>query len=78
METINTFCKNQKEVSTLINRVIDEYWNSVISEEKMIGLIKTIVANNEKLVLKEKKFTSAVKQICSKRRLEIVSKIINY
>ncbi|MEK4145902.1 TIGR04540 family protein [Robertmurraya sp. FSL W8-0741] len=78
METINTFCKNQKEVSTLINRVIDEYWNSVISEEKMIGLIKTIVANNEKLVLKEKKFTSAVKQICGKRRLEIVSKIINY
>lgn len=74
---MNTFCRNQKEASSLINKVIDRYWNKEISEKEMIDLIKTIVSNNEQLVIKEKAFTKALMQICGKRRLEIVAKIIN-
>lgn len=77
MEIVNTFCKNQKEVSTLINKVIDQYWNSEIDEGQMIKLIKTIVFNNDQLIFKGNNYTSAIRQICGKRRLEIVSKIIN-
>jgi uncharacterized protein (TIGR04540 family) len=74
---INTFCRNQKEVSSVINEVIDQYWEKVISEQEMIDMIQTIVANNESLVLKENLFTTTVKQVCGKRRLEIVARIID-
>jgi uncharacterized protein (TIGR04540 family) len=74
--TINTFCRNQKEVSALINKVIDQYWNKQYSESEMISMIKTIVSNNESLVLKNGDFTTTVKQVCGKRRLEIVARII--
>lgn len=40
-------------------------------------MIETIIANNESLVLKDKLFTTTVKQVCGKRRLEIVARIIN-
>ncbi|RKQ15184.1 glycosyl transferase [Oceanobacillus bengalensis] len=74
---INTFCRNQKEVSSVINAVIDQYWEKLINEQEMIKMIETIVANNESLVLKEKSFTTTVKQVCGKRRLEIVARIID-
>ncbi|WP_412760730.1 TIGR04540 family protein [Peribacillus frigoritolerans] len=77
MISINTFCKNQKEASALINTVIDQYWEKTINEEEMITRIKTIALNNESLILKNRSFTMTVKQVCGKRRLEIVSKIIN-
>jgi uncharacterized protein (TIGR04540 family) len=74
---INTFCRNQKEVSSVINEVIDQYWEKIIHEQEMIKMIETIVANNESLVLKDNLFTTTVKQVCGKRRLEIVARIIN-
>ncbi|WP_367890637.1 TIGR04540 family protein [Peribacillus muralis] len=77
MIIINTFCKNQKEVSALINDVIEQYWEKAISELDMIDMIKNIVANNESLVIKNLSFTTTVKQVCGKRRLEIVARIIN-
>ncbi|MFD1040349.1 TIGR04540 family protein [Virgibacillus byunsanensis] len=77
MISINTFCRNQKEASTLINTVIDKYWAKEINEKEMINMIETIVSNNESLVLKNHTFTTTVKQICGKRRLEIISMILN-
>ncbi|WP_404469257.1 TIGR04540 family protein [Sutcliffiella horikoshii] len=74
---INTFCRNQKEVSSVINEVIDQYWEKKINEKEMIKMIETVVANNESLVIKNKSFTTTVKQVCGKRRLEIVARIIN-
>lgn len=77
MVNINTFCKNQKDVASIINQIIDRYWEMQISESEMVKMVETIVANNESLVLKERVFTTTVKQVCGKRRLEIISKIIN-
>lgn len=74
---INTFCRNQKEVSALINEIIDQYWEKAINEQDMIKMIEIIVANNESLILKDKSFTTTVKQVCGKRRLEIVARIID-
>ena len=74
---INTFCRNQKEVSALINEIIDQYWGKAINEQEMIKTIEIIVANNESLILKDKSFTTTVKQVCGKRRLEIVARIID-
>jgi uncharacterized protein (TIGR04540 family) len=68
--------RNQKEVPSIINEVIDKYWEK-INEQEMIKMIETVVANNESLVIKGKSFTTTVKQVCGKRRLEIVARIID-
>lgn len=74
---IKTFYKTQSEVADTINMLIDSYWDNGIKEEKLIDLIKKISHNNEHLLYKESKFTSVVKLKCGKRRLELVSKILN-
>ena len=61
----------------MINEIIDQYWGKAINEQEMIKTIEIIVANNESLILKDKSFTTTVKQVCGKRRLEIVARIID-
>ncbi len=74
---VKTFYKTQSEVADTINKLIDSYWGDEIKEETLIDSIKKISQNNDHLLYKEDEFTSVVKLKCGKRRLELVTKILN-
>ena len=72
---VKRFYKNQTEVSTAINRIIDTYLDNGIDEISMINSIKIIFENNYSKIIKNGDYTKVLKQRCGKRRLEIVSKV---
>lgn len=71
-----SFCKNQREVAQTINDVIDSYWNANTSEQDMISIIKKIYENNADKIIKDGDFTKVLQQQCGKKRLDVISKII--
>lgn len=73
---IKRFYKNQTEISIAINRLIDKYLNDEINEDIMIKSIKIIFENNYSKIIKNHDFSKVIKQRCGKRRLDIVSKVI--
>lgn len=74
---IKLFQKTQRDLATTVNSIIDEYWKDKISEREMIDLIHKLYSNNETKLVKEGKYTTVLQQQCGKRRLEVVSKILN-
>ena len=74
---IKMFYKSQVEVSEVINLIIDGYWNNEIEEKVMIDRINRLIKTNLSKVIKDNDFTTVIKQKCGKRRLEIVSNIID-
>ncbi|MDU1201792.1 MAG: TIGR04540 family protein [Clostridiales bacterium] len=74
---VKRFYKNQTEISTAINKVIDSYLNDEINEESMIKNIKIIYENNYSKIIKNGDYAKVLKQRCGKRRLEILSKVIS-
>lgn len=73
---VKRFYKNQTEISTAINKVIDSYLNDKIDEKSMVNNIKIIYENNYSKIIKNGDYAKVLKQRCGKRRLEIVSKVI--
>lgn len=73
---IKLFYKTQRELATTLNKIVDAYWNNELNEEIFIQSIQTIYTNNSNKIVKEGDFTKVLKQVCGKRRLEIIYKII--
>lgn len=73
---IKSFCKNQREVAQTINEVIDAYWEEQISEKEMIGFVEKIYLNNVDKVLKDGEYTKIIQQQCGKKRIDVISKIL--
>lgn len=70
------FYKSQVEVAEVINQIIDGYWNNEIEEKIMIDRINRLLKTNLSKVIKDEDFTKVIKQKCGKRRLEILSNIM--
>lgn len=73
---IKMFYKSQIEVSKAINELIDTYWDNQIEEDELFENIKKMLKYNETKIIKDNDFTTVLKQKCGKRRLEVVSKIV--
>lgn len=73
---VKKFYRTQREVASVINEIIDEYWIDNLTDEQLEDNIKTIYENNQDKVIKNNKYTTIIKQQCGKNRLAIVSKII--
>ncbi|WP_425446648.1 TIGR04540 family protein [Dethiothermospora halolimnae] len=70
------FYKSQLEVSKVINELIDGYWNDEISEELLIKNTKKLIEYNKPKIIKNGDYTTVLKQKCGKRRLGVLSKIL--
>lgn len=70
------FYKSQIEVSKAINELIDTYWDNQIEEDELFENIKKMLKYNETKIIKDNDFTIVLKQKCGKRRIEVVSKIV--
>jgi uncharacterized protein (TIGR04540 family) len=74
---IKKFYKTQRELALTINHLIDQYWADVYTEEQLNHTLEMLYLHNTAKVFKQGKFTTVLKQVCGKRRLEVVSHILD-
>lgn len=75
---VKKFYRTQREVAAVINEIVDEYWVDNLTDEKLEENIMIVYENNRDKIIKNKEYTTIIKQQCGKNRLAVVSKIINY
>lgn len=71
------FYRTQRELAIALNQLIDSYWENEINEDELMESIKVIYENNNDKLLKDNDYTKVVLQQCGKRRLSVVSKILD-
>lgn len=74
---LKRFYRTQRELAIALNQLIDSYWRNEINEDELMDNIKVIYENNNDKLLKNNEYTKVVLQQCGKRRLAIVSKILD-
>lgn len=74
---LKRFYRTQRELASALNQLIDSYWENEINEDELMESIKVIYENNNDKLLKDNDYTKVVLQQCGKRRLGIVSKILD-
>lgn len=74
---IKLYQKTQRDLAATLNLVIDTYWEDAIHENEMVELIQKLFNNNESKFFKEGNFTTVLRQQCGKRRLEVVSRVLD-
>jgi uncharacterized protein (TIGR04540 family) len=72
---VNTYYKNQKDISVALNFIIDSYWEKKISEKEMIDKVNSILENNKEKIISNDKYTAVIIHRCGKKRLELVDKV---
>jgi len=73
---VKKFYRTQREVATVINEIIDQYWADNLTDEELEENIMIIYKNNQDKIIKNNEYTTIIKQQCGKNRLAVVSKII--
>lgn len=73
---IKLFYKSQIEIADIINILIDRYWENDIDEPLLIDNINKLYDNNQSKILRDREFTTVIRQKCGKRRIEVVERIL--
>lgn len=74
---IKSFYKTQRELAYVLNQLIDKYWGNDVGENELIQHINSLYINNPGKMKKGEQYTSILHQICGKRRLEVIDRILN-
>ena len=69
------FYRTQREVASIVNEIIDDYWADKLTDKELEEQILMIYRNNEDKIIKNNDYTTIIRQQCGKNRLAIVSKI---
>ena len=72
---VKKFYRTQREVASVINEIIDEYWADKLTDEELEENITMIYENNRDKIIKNNEYTTIIKQQCGENRLAAVSKI---
>ena len=72
---VKKFYRTQREVASVVNEIIDEYWTDKLTDEELEENITMIYENNLDKIIKNNEYTTIIKQQCGKNRLAVVSKI---
>ncbi|WP_337194080.1 TIGR04540 family protein [Halobacillus litoralis] len=73
---IKLFQRTQRDLALSINHVIDQYWNNGLEESQMIDMIQNLYKNNKSKFIKNGEYTTIIIQQCGKRRLEVVTRVL--
>ena len=71
------FYRTQREVASVINEIVDDYWVDKLSDEELEENVTMVYENNQDKIIKNNEYTTIIKQQCGKNRLAVVSKIVN-
>lgn len=72
---VKKFYRTQREVASIVNEIIDQYWADNLTDEELEENIVIIYKNNLDKIIKNNDYTTIIKQQCGKNRLAVVSKI---
>ena len=72
---VKKFYRTQREVASIVNEIIDDYWADKLTDKELEEQILMIYRNNEDKIIKNNDYTTIIRQQCGKNRLAIVSKI---
>ena len=72
---VKKFYRTQREVASVVNEIIDDYWADKLTDEELEENITMIYENNLDKIKKNNEYTTIIKQQCGKNRLAVVSKI---
>ncbi|MRI81414.1 TIGR04540 family protein [Aerococcaceae bacterium DSM 109653] len=75
---VKKFYRTQREVASVINEIVDDYWVDNLTDEELEKNVTMIYQNNQDKIIKNNDYTTIIKQQCGKNRLAIVSKIIDF
>ena len=75
---VKKFYRTQREVASVINEIVDDYWLDKLSDEELEENLMTIYKNNQNKIIKNGNYTTILRQQCGKIRLAVVSKIIDF
>lgn len=73
---VKLFYRTQRDLATVLNQLVDAYWEEKINEKEFVEGVKNLHENNTNKMVKGNNFTKVIQQMCGKRRLEIIEKII--
>jgi len=74
---IKLFYKTQRELAEVLNQLIDKYWGNEVDENELLQHINNLYLNNPSKIKKGDEYTSILQQICGKRRLDVINRILN-
>ena len=72
---VKKFYRTQREVASIVNEIIDQYWADNLTDEELEENIMIIYKNNVDKIIKNNEYTTIIRQQCGKNRLAVVSKI---
>ena len=72
---VKKFYRTQREVASIVNEIIDDYWADKLTDKELEEQILMIYRNNEDKIIKNNDYTTIIKQQCGKNRLTVVSKL---
>ena len=75
---VKKFYRTQREVASVINEIVDDYWVDKLTDKELEEDVKMIYENNQDKIIKNNDYTTIIKQQCGKNRLAVVSKIIDF
>lgn len=75
---VKKFYRTQREIASVINEIVDDYWVDNLTDEELEKNVTMIYQNNQDKIIKNNDYTTIIKQQCGKNRLAIVSKIIDF
>lgn len=67
--------KNPKELATCLKDVVDKYYDSLITEEKMVNTLSELIKNNRNEIYKEKNMSVKIANVLGKDRQDIIDKV---
>ncbi|PMC35504.1 glycosyl transferase [Bacillus sp. UMB0899] len=75
---VKLFQRTQRDLAASINELIDNYWQDELDELQMIKLIQKLYAINKSKLVKNGHYTTIIRQQCGKKRLDVVSCILEF
>lgn len=75
---VKKFYRTQREVASVINEIVDDYWVDKLTDKELEDNVILVYENNQDKIIKNKDYTTIIRQQCGKNRLAVVSKIIDF
>ncbi|WP_244835168.1 TIGR04540 family protein [Clostridium sp. BJN0001] len=67
--------KNPKELATCLKDVVDKYYDSLITEEKMKDVLSELIEHNRNEIYKDKNMSVKISNVIGKDRQDIIDKV---
>lgn len=69
--------KNPRELATCLKDIVDNYYEDLITYEKMSDKIIKIVKSNKEAIYKEKSMSLKIANVLGEERVKLIDKVVD-